>query len=504
MSLFLKLDVFKSCVSRAVSLAAVLLMYQLVGGVAHACPFSNEAHFLPQKPSAAVASSARSALAASALADDSDASYDMRVLLITYFPLSKKNKIIDSSYDPLSAPNSVKKMKTLVNSIVSASTAGLERASKYRGYADATAEPALRYSVVKRVNYFEALPWKVMQPEGSPEPLKYLNYSQIIQRENICDLVDNQGVNEVWLFKGTSKLGYSQMESKMSGPHGDVSNSFGWSKGDLPVCSKTYRVYTHDFGRYENFLEVWGHQFEVELQHVASSQLGGYALLSTWFGPCDGNSSYDCHPATNLQIGRCGNAHNPPNARYEYDRNNPNSNLSDCMDWNPDGLGALSYISCENWGCGGQTAADNYVLNYSVWLWQNLPGRNNNKSFQGNKLRNWWAVHGDWDNIVAARAGLMLNGVSVDPVSPPPAPAIPKIVNKGKVTTMKLQKMPFVKYEVQLVHTITGEARYPTLTKPTAKFKKLSAGKWRIRYRFIEDVSNLTSRYSTWLFFTIP
>jgi hypothetical protein len=36
-----------------------------------------------------------------------------------------------------------------------------------------------------------------------------------------------------------------------------------------------------------------------------------------------------------------------------------------------------------------------------IWNWENLPGMNNSKENQGEQLRNWWDIHGDFDNVMA-------------------------------------------------------------------------------------------------------
>lgn len=103
----------------------------------------------------------------------------------------------------------------------------------------------------------------------------------------------------------------------------------------------------------------------------------------------------------------CGTVHNAPNARHEYDRWNTEPNQTDCMDWNPDGLGALSTVSCSNWGCAWNSIFDNPVNNYSIWHWQNMPGRNNGKAYGGDRLRNWWDIHGNWDEVRACNTALL-------------------------------------------------------------------------------------------------
>ena len=178
-------------------------------------------------------------------------------------------------------------------------------------------------------------------------------------------------------------------ESKMSGRFGDISNS-GNVRNDMPKCNNTYRVYTFNylpgFGTFYAF-ESGGHQMEAELNAVDAN------LFSIFQGPR--------YPQTENVNGRCGSVHNPPNARQEYDRSNPSPQQSDCLDWNPDSLGILSAISCQNWGCGYHSDSNNAHLNYMVWNWQNLPGINNTKIYQGEQLRNWWDIHGDFDNVMA-------------------------------------------------------------------------------------------------------
>jgi hypothetical protein len=92
---------------------------------------------------------------------------------------------------------------------------------------------------------------------------------------NICNFVDNKNVKEVWLFAYQgfpSKLGV--MESKMSGPHGDISNSN--KANEMPLCKHTYIVYTFNYGRtIAEAVEVWGHQLEAEFDEHSE-----YLLLS--------------------------------------------------------------------------------------------------------------------------------------------------------------------------------------------------------------------------------
>lgn len=228
----------------------------------------------------------------------------------------------------------------------------------------------------------------------------YPDYYGIMNSHNICNYVDGQGVREVWLwaYQGPNKPGTTQPylaieESKMSGPYGDISNSYEWN--DMPHCKSTYVVLSFNYGRGSaEAMESWGHQLEAEYRYINST------LLNLFQGPN--------YPQKLGVTGRCGSVHNPPNARWEYDRDNPTPQVSDCEDWNPDGMGALSNISCSNWGCQDISDSNNSTLNYMIWMWQHAPGMNNTKTYQGKQLRNWWDVHGNFDSVMGSSRRLTL------------------------------------------------------------------------------------------------
>jgi hypothetical protein len=332
-----------------------------------------------------------------------DRSYDINVLVIKYFPLTADKKNIDINVTgEVGDKYDVIKRKTIdiTNSLVSA----LGKASTYLGYKDSSAELALRYHINDTIEHEERVPFSPNPPLNRPT---YPDYYGIMQSHNICNYVDTKNVTEVWLFAyqghPVTKLGID--ESKMSGPFGDISNSFRYN--DMPPCKKTYVVYTFNYARgTAEAIENWGHQIEAELSNI------DYDLFRSRFqGPLHPQNLTE-NPG--ITYGRCGSAHSPPNAEHEYDRWNPSPWLSDCLDWNPDSLGILSLISCQNWGCDFPTCnvylydfyckevdANNPVVNYSIWLWQNLPGINNTKTYQGQPLRSWWDIYGDFDNVMA-------------------------------------------------------------------------------------------------------
>jgi hypothetical protein len=315
-----------------------------------------------------------------------DRSYDVNVLVIKYFPLTEEGTLnVDVTGDEAVFEGvTYEEIKQKTEDITNNWVFFIGEASSYLGYTDSSAEPALNYHIVDTIEHLEAVP---IDP-GAPVPL-YPDYEGIMNDHDICDRVDNQGIDEVliWAYEGLpQKLAIS--ESKMAGPFGDISNSFRFN--DMPVCNSSYVVYTFNYARgTAEAIEAWGHQIEAELDAVDVDDI----FRSKFQGPN--------YPQTLGVDGRCGSVHNAPNARVEYDRFNPEPQPSDCLDWDPDGLGELSDISCENWGCFDNSDTDNPALNYMVWNWQNLPGINNEKEFQGEQLRNWWDVHGDFDNVMA-------------------------------------------------------------------------------------------------------
>jgi hypothetical protein len=321
-------------------------------------------------------------------------SYQMKVLVLKYFPLTADKQNIDISVTgDVADPYSVIKQRTIniTNNLKNA----LERATKYLGYKSLSAQSALTYQVVDTIEHENGVPFDptTRRPQ----------YFQILTDHNVCEYVNNQGVSEIWLwaYQGPSypenpNAAYlSISESKMSGPYGDISNSYRGD--DMPHCNKTYRLYVFNYGRgTAEALHSWSHQIESEIDAV------NWDLFRNKFQGVN-------YPQTLGINGRCGSVHNPPNARSEYDYANSVFQKADCLSWDPNGIGTLSDISCHNWGCGDLSDDNNSQLNYLIWMWQNLPGRLNNKIYQGHQLRNFWDVHGNFDQIMGSDRTLFLN-----------------------------------------------------------------------------------------------
>jgi hypothetical protein len=314
--------------------------------------------------------------------------YLMKVLVIRYYPLADDGEHIDQD-----VTGDVGGLLTEVNDHVLGVTnnvvADLVASSAYRPEADPAAIPSLLYQVTKTVTHYRAVP---TVPNDDATYEERPNYKLIMSNHQICWHVD-RGVNEVWIwaYQGPSQLGIS--ESKMSGPFGDISNSYRLN--DMPKCGRTYTAYTFNYGRgTAEAMESHGHQIEAELAHLGST------LFGLFMGPA--------YPSKSGLPGRCGSVHNPPNARFEYDRANPTRHKSDCDDWDPDGYGTFSWIGCQRWVCDYGEDGDDPPTQYMIWWGQHIPGRGNTITYNGHRLRNWWQVHGAWDAVLGAGGRLTL------------------------------------------------------------------------------------------------
>lgn len=316
-----------------------------------------------------------------------DQSYDVNVLVLKYFPLTPDKQSIDTSVTGALPITNYDRLKEHVDKMTVALENALERSSTYLGYKDPSAQPSLRYNIIETKVFESAFP---IRSGTTNRP----DYAKVLNDNDICNYIDglpaDKKVQEVWIWAyqgsrpdGQAFLGIS--ESYTGGSGGSKLINYNNS---LPLCGSLYKVYTYNYERgTAEALESWGHQMEYEMDTVDAEMFGRFNGFK--------------YPAVDGITGRCGDVHNTPNSRFEYDRNHTVPNNSDCLDWQPEGLGSLSPIDCRTWGCDDiDSYTNNAYLNYQIWHWQNLPGRNNTKTFRGVNLRNWWDVHGDTELIL--------------------------------------------------------------------------------------------------------
>lgn len=326
-------------------------------------------------------------------ASGNDTSYTLGVLVIKYYPVDSTSQNLDSSITGFN--RSLSQIRSFVDDITNRGINQMTNGSKYHGFKDPTAQPAITYQVNDTKEYLEALP--VSTFGSPPQP----DYRKILNRENICDYVDNKGVRQVWLW-GYHTNAVAPVESDMSmgtdskaywnrGTYGDISNSA--MIDDLPVCKKTYVLYNYNYERgLPELLEDHGHQIEEVMKFLDST------LWDKFVNP---------HGLTDGTVNHCGWTHSPPNVtdaeQYRWDEER--SVLSDCEDWKPEGGGESKMVNCYTWN--GPACVDGGI-NFKVWWMQNIPGKLNPLTYQGKKMRNWWDFYADFDTALASGKSLVI------------------------------------------------------------------------------------------------
>jgi hypothetical protein len=296
-----------------------------------------------------------------------------------------------------------------------------EEGSRFRGYKDPAALPALGYRIVEQLFVYEHPP---ATSKRASHGGWFVDYDRILRSDGILDRIRNEGVREVWLCDSHFDPGFPSFdpaihdpadaragwESNMSSPtSGDISNS-DRDPNDLPVVDHTYIVYGIAYRRSQaEAMHNVGHQMEAMMSYAAWRQTGSDLFFWRDFVGFVGQT----HP---LQpgVGRAGWTHMPPNTTGNYDYHNPTPVLADIEDWRPDGTGEKKLISRSTWynlvypWPGAQEFGQREESQWYVYWMQNFPGRGNRIPHPNGWMTNWWAFVGDWD--AAVRSGLGLYG----------------------------------------------------------------------------------------------
>lgn len=268
----------------------------------------------------------------------------------------------------------------------------LQEGSRFRGYKNAAAKPALLYKVAAEFEFREPLPTRPLKPgEGAP----MTDYNAIMRRIGVRDLLA-RGVKEVWVwgYHG-GKVGL--WESNMASPTGDISNS-NRDGADLPVLDRTYTVYHYNYQRGTGeAVEDHTHQLEALLNSVDgrdSAPRDKWPELLFW-GKFVGS---DISHKIVTQPARCGWTHYAPNSQGDYDWANKRRLETDIEDWRPDAPGKTQLMNSDRWGGDG--------LKWKVYWMQAIPGLGSGLTYRGAPLTNWWAFVADWDRCIRTKTKL--------------------------------------------------------------------------------------------------
>ncbi|MBN1915888.1 hypothetical protein JW796_02735 [Candidatus Dojkabacteria bacterium] len=306
--------------------------------------------------------------------------YEVKVLSLSYFPIKEgklDTTILNNSWGEYNM--TLAQVRQKVSATQSELISTLEEGSRYRAYKDVSAPIVVDYNIHSAKEYLAAVPIST-KPNPWDGSVYMTDYRKILEDHGICNLVENQGVKEVWLWSYTG-IGKSGWESNFAGKNGrDISNS-DRDPGDMPICGKSYTVYEYNYGRgTSEATEDHMHQFEAIFNFVDSNLFWNKFV---GYHPSNGSYSGDSNR-------RCGWAHYPPNGRHDYDWTNQNYVQSDCMDWNPDSLGKTTTMNCSRWNCDSRR--------FFIFWMQSLPGYGNTITYQGKQFKNWWGFIADFDN----------------------------------------------------------------------------------------------------------
>jgi hypothetical protein len=306
----------------------------------------------------------------------------IKVFVVSYFPV--KGDMIDRSVT--GGPDGpYEDLKAKTEALTKDACAKLEEGSRFRGYKNPNAKPALRYTVVGSKEFKEAIPTRPKIGDDAPLP----DYNAIMARIDAKRLVEKEGVHEIWLWGYHGPIGL--WESNMSSPSGDVSNSDRDNK-DLPVFNRTYTVYHYNYGRaVGEMLENHMHQLEHLLNFADGRDITPpekWSELLFWgkFVGSDASHKIVTNPA------RCGWTHYAPNSEKDYDWDNSRYVETDIEDWKPDGIGKTQRMNADRW--------NRDAIKWRVYWLQAIPALDHGLTYKGKPLRNWYSFVAHWDQAV--------------------------------------------------------------------------------------------------------
>ncbi|HEX6977620.1 MAG TPA: Ig-like domain-containing protein [Patescibacteria group bacterium] len=253
----------------------------------------------------------------------------------------------------------------------------MNEASRYHGYSDASASAALNYTLDPADIHVEY----ITPPQANNNSMGSYDYTNaLFNKYDLCNYAKANDIKAVIVWGAGSGPYYSGLwESAVT------SNKIRANGATLTDCpDKTIVVYGFNYERgLAEAMESYGHQLETVFRDYRSE-------YQTW--------ADESAAANSGLVGKgdsCGSDHNPPNARYEYDRYNMATVSSDCRNWKPDGSGIKENMSCTWWGCT--------PTGWLTFWMQNMPGMDNGLvDSVGQPIPSWWDYIANPDSLTPA------------------------------------------------------------------------------------------------------
>lgn len=337
------------------------------------------------------------------------------VIVIQYFPeLASRPGYIDHDVaGPSLQGQTISQVRNRVNEFTTQIFTDLTDSTKWQGHSQPSRQSSLRYTQYgSTYEYIAAIP-RADRVLNEEKKTYRPNYRKMLDDINICDLVDNKGVKQVWVWgyhhgeiepvESNMSMGRLSKEFFTHGTYGDISNSE--RTDDLPQCEHTYILSNYNYTRgIGEALEDHGHHMEAIMNWFDGRDMlpaEKWPELLFW-GKFVGSDI--THKINNPG---CGWIHTTPNGTEEYGWYRTEAVSSDCLDWNPQRTGAKTSISCSTW-TGGSCPIDG-GRKYKIWWFQNIPGAGNPHIFAGRKLRDWWDPIYDLDAVLQEGGGLFVS-----------------------------------------------------------------------------------------------
>lgn len=369
------------------------------------------------------------------LLKNNGAEIQVPIIIISYIPtengIDLNLKEGPDGYDRIhnSSLDNVKK-KILNESIMAKKI--WEEGSRFRNFNSTNSSYQINIQPVAYINVYKM---EFIQTATNRE----IDYKKLFEKTELSNIINSRKVKEIWfnhfplydkpaisnnksLYPDT-KLFWGMDESNMSSPTTpDISNSS--RVNDLPILNHTYVVYAFNQSMgISNHVHCRGHQLEAQLSYIENEVIYPPAkdieksiFWGKFVGITNNSGGWDFKP------GRVGRTHNPPNTydNEQYQYSNSRKFLSDIKDWNPNG-GKFEEIDHTLWnnqkynfdfgsyqGFGAQSYTSE--VNWLIFLFQSIPGKQNNINFNINgtskSISDWWDIFYNWDEAVKKKKKL--------------------------------------------------------------------------------------------------
>lgn len=191
---------------------------------------------------------------------------------------------------------------------------------------------------------------------NQPWTADYVNYNKILDDNQICQKVNNNQIDELWMFGGPWMGFY---EANMAGP-----NSFDTNGPVISgtSCQKPLHIMGFSYERgVSEMVHDLGHRIEGTMTNFLPGQVWNQFKLNS----------------------NCGEIHYPPNTTNAYIYNDGSSVNSRCDDWYnyPNLKNVANNINCQVWGCSD--------LGFYKWWIQHLSYSAGTDGY--GKNLNWWS-----------------------------------------------------------------------------------------------------------------